>query len=50
MQATSSLMTALKVAFTENYPLNFGAGDMRENVRKVFENSKMVSILLAFEP
>lgn len=50
MQATSSLMTALKVPFTENYPLNFGTGDVRESVRKDFRNSRIVSILVAFEP
>lgn len=50
MQATLSLMTALKVAFTENYPLNFGTGDRRESVRKEFENSRVLSILVAFEP
>lgn len=49
MQAISSLMTALKVAFTENYPLNFGTGDMRKSVRKEFENSRTLSILVAFE-
>lgn len=49
MKVTLSLMTALKVAFTENYPLNFGTGDMRESVRKDFKNSRVVSILVAFE-
>lgn len=50
MQATSSLMTELKFAFSENYPLNFGTGDMRESIQKDFKNSRIVTILVAFEP
>lgn len=49
MKVTLSLMTVLKVAFTESNPLNFGIGDMRESVRKDLKNSRVVSILVAFE-